>query len=217
MKYYISETPLLLREYGRNIQSMVEYLKTLEDKEVRTAVAHEIVWYMTCLKPAIKENPDYKQQLWDYLYLIADGELDVDAPYEFPDYKPLHHPVAERMEYPARKPKYKAYGVNLELMVEKALSMEEGPIREEYINMLANAVKMTIGGTFDKSNGSHEEYIAAQIAKISGGKLKVDASKIRLSKVPLSHPHHLPQRSSKKGGNNQNKKSRGKGRPKRRR
>jgi len=214
MNYYISETPLRLREYGRNIQSMVEYLKTIEDKEVRTAVAHEIVWYMTCLKPSIKENPDYKQQLWDYLFLIADGELDVDAPYEFPDHKPLHHPVAERMEYPARKPKFKAFGVNLELMVEKALSMEEGPIREEYINMLANAVKMTIGGTFDKSNGSHEEYIASQIAKISGGKLKVDASKIRLSKVPLSHPHHLPQRTKKKGNNK--KKSRGKSRTKRR-
>ncbi len=209
MKYYISDSPLRLREYGRNIQSMVEYLKTIEEKDVRTAVAHEIIRFMVCLKPSIKENPDYKQKLWDHLYLIAEGDLDVDAPYEFPDHKPVHHPAGERMSYPDRKPKYRGWGLNLELMAENALEMEEGPIRDEYINMLANAIRLTAENNFDKNNGSHEEYIADQIARISKGKLQVDPTKLHLSKAPVSHPHHKTQRSLSKGKHKKKRKGRG--------
>ena len=210
MKYYISETPLHLREYGRNIQSMVEYLKTLEDKEVRTAVAEEVIKFMICLKPSIKENPDYRQQLWDYLFFIAEGELDVDAPFEFPDKTPVHHPVGERMPYPKRKPRLREFGVNIELMIERALEMEEGPMRDEYINMLANAVKMVSSPALLEKGTSPEDVIAHQIAKLSKNKLIVDASTIRLSKVMPTHPHQQPQRplsKPKRGGKNNNRSS----------
>lgn len=217
MKYYISETPLRLREYGRNIQSMVEYMKTIEDKEVRTAVAHEVVYFMTCLKPSIKENPDYKQMLWDYLYLIADGDLDVEAPYEKPEHNPLHHPVGKRLPYPNEKPTYKAYGKNLELMAAKALEMEEGPIRDEYINMLASAVRMALGNNYDRSGTSPEAYIASQILRISGGKLTVDPDKLRIYKGGITHPHHKSRSNNKKGKKGGGNKGRGKSRSKRKR
>lgn len=193
MKYYISDAPLRLREFGRNIQSMVEHLKTLEDKDARTAVAHEIIKFMVCLKPSIKENPDYKQKLWDYLYLIAEGELDVDAPFEFPTTKPAHHPVGVRMPYPNRKPRYRATGSNLDLMAQHAVGMEPGPIRDEYINMMANAIYLL--STADLSQASNpEEAVAEQISKLSNGKIQLSASQIRINKVAPTHPHQQPQK-----------------------
>ncbi len=209
MKYHVSETPLRLREYGRNVQSMVEYLQTLEDKDVRTAVAHEIIRYMVCLKPAIKENPEYKQKLWDYLFLIAEGDLDVDAPYEVPDVTPAHHPSGVRMPYPRRKPRLKAFGINIELMIENALEMEHGPTRDAYLNTIANAVKM-LTPALDKGV-SVEDVVVEQISRISKGKLIIDPATIRLSKVVPTHPHQQPQRPIKKGGGSNRKKTRSRG------
>ena len=77
MKYNISESPLKLREYGRNVQSMVEYAKKIEDRDRRSRVIKEIVRIMVNLHPEIKDQPDYEVKLWDHLFMIADFDLDM--------------------------------------------------------------------------------------------------------------------------------------------
>ena len=76
MRYNISETPLRLKEYGRNIQGMVEYANSIEDRNLRTEVAHEIIRIMSNLNPNLKEIPDYKQKLWDHIHMISDYTLE---------------------------------------------------------------------------------------------------------------------------------------------
>lgn len=206
MKYSISDSPLRLREYGRNIQSMVEYLGTIEDRDQRTAAAHEIVRFMTCLNPSIKENPDYKNKLWDHLYLIADGKLEVDAPFEIPEeFVPPHFPVEERMAYPSQKPKRRQFGKKVDLMIQKALEMDAGPERDAYINIIANTMKLFIGSV--DRNANPEEVIADQMANLSGGKLTVDPNQIKLTKMPPKGPPQQSSSSRSKGA----KKRRSKG------
>lgn len=198
MKYRVSDTPLRLRAYGRNVQSMVEFAKNLESKEDRTRIAKEIVQIMVCLDPDIKESPDYEQQLWDYLFMISDYDFDIDAPYPMPariEEGPQYH--GERMDYPAVKPRYRQYGKNVENMVQKAAEMPEGPAKTEYLNLIANIMKQFLAN-IDREN-TPDTAIAEHIRDMSNGQISLNLEEIEIAK-PVAHPPQSNQSKSSKGG-----------------
>ncbi len=133
MEYSLSDTPLTLREFGRNVQGLIEFAKGIEDPAKRNVVAKEIVRIMSCLNTSLKENPDYKQKLWDSLYIISDYDLDIEAPFPKPP-KPEDMAKEERMSYYKGKPKFRQYGWNVQLMINRAVEMEAGPVKDEYLN-----------------------------------------------------------------------------------
>ncbi len=180
MKYKISDAPLRLKEYGRNIQSMVDYAKTIEDKRQRTKVIHEIVRIMTNLNPSIKDLPDYQQKLWDHLFLIADFDLDVDSPFPIPDKEKVLFQKPVKIPYSKNKPAYKQYGTNVELMIKKAIDMPEGEKKRAYVNIIANTMKQFLRN-MDRE-GMQEEAIIRHIHDISKGKLVINPSDISLFK-----------------------------------
>ncbi|RMG72770.1 MAG: DUF4290 domain-containing protein [Bacteroidetes bacterium] len=182
MDYYISETPLRLREFGRNIQGMIEYTLTLEDKDKRTAMAHEIIRMILTLKPSLKEEPDYKQKLWDALFIMSDYQLDVDAPYPAPEREVIESRPSERMPYDKPRTRYKQYGRNVYLMIEEALKMEEGEKRTAYINAIANTMKLFLRSS--DREGNAPQIIADHIREISQGRLEADPRHIHLTKMP---------------------------------
>jgi hypothetical protein len=202
MKYKISETPLKLKEYGRNIQSMVEYAKTIEDKEKRTRVIHTIIRIMGNLNPSIKENPDYKQKLWDHVHLIGEFSLDVNSPYPVPSPEDLINKTPPKMSYFQRKPKFKQYGLNIDLMVDNAIAMPESERKNAYINFIANTMKQFLQS---QNRGTPEDLIAKHIGEISEGKIKVKPEDIVLSKTPLAAPLKNTNGYTKKSRNNRNK------------
>ncbi len=205
MKYYISDTPLRLREFGRNVQAMVEYAQTIEDDQWRTDVAHEIVRIMTNLNPSLKENPDYKQKLWDAIHIISDFDLDVDSPYEPPTREQTELHLGPRMDYYRGKPKYKQYGKGIELMVQKAIEMDEGPKRETYINLIVNTMRQFL---FNSGRGdTPEETVIEHLRDMSGGKIRVKLEDLHLPKLS----QHSTQPS-----NQNNQYSRPKSKPKKR-
>jgi len=204
MKYKISDTPLKLKEYGRNIQSMVEYIKGIEDRDRRTKLAHEIISIMSNLQPQIKEYPDYKQKLWDHLFLIADFDLDIDTPFPKPTREMVEPSASERMSYYEGKPRYRQYGFNVELMVKEATQLEDPEARKQYTNLIANTMNQFL---WNMDRGSRpENVIADQINEISGGKLAVKAEDIRLHKITTSksqnqhksHSHSSTHKRKKK-------------------
>ena len=205
MKYKISDTPLKLREYGRNIQAMVEYIKTVEDREKRTKLAKEIIVIMSNLQPQIKDFPDFKQKLWDSLHLIADFELDVDSPFPVPDKSMFGQAQTERMEYYTGKPRYRQYGHNVDLMVQQAVAMEEGESKKKYINLIANTMNLFL---FNQNRGATPENVLAdQINEISNGALSVTGQDISLHKISVSQKHnHRNQNSSHMGSHKRKKK-----------
>lgn len=203
MKYSISEAPLRLREYGRNIQSLVEYMKTIEDREVRSETAHEIIRIMSNLNPSLREIPDYKQKLWDHIYMIAEYDLDVDAPYLAPEKPDPEEIKKKRLAYPKGKPKYRRYGWNVQLMIDEATKMEDGPIKWEYINIIANTMKMFLRNMDRES--TPEAVLAEHIRDLSNGQLEVRGEDLVIYKAPPSHHH---QQKNQKNNRNNNKRGR---------
>ena len=118
---YNSQRPnIILKEYGRNVQKLVEYLRTIQDIEKRTEMASTLIELIKQLTPSIKDQPDNPQRLWDDLYIMADFTLDVNSPY------PIPHPDVifkkpMKMQYPRNDVRFKHYGKNIEKLVKEAL------------------------------------------------------------------------------------------------
>lgn len=207
MKYNVSETPLRLREFGRNVQSMVEYAQTIEDKEERTKIAHEIVRIMGNLNPQLKEIPEYKQKLWDALHLISDRQLEVDGPYPVPDLPEPAHISRERLPYLKGQPRYKQYGRNVQLMIEKASNMEEGDIKKAYINQIANTMQQFLRN-MDRESAAGV-VIAEHIRDISDGNLRINPDDLVFTKTtPPPEQNRNHHNKKKKKNNNRNKNNR---------
>lgn len=141
MKYNTAREELKIAEYGRNIQKMVAYIKSLPDKEERTKAANTVINVMVTLNPLLKEQSEYRHKLWDHLYIIADYDLDVDSP--FPPPTPLEQ-VAKpnKPAYASNHIRYRFYGKNVERMINRAADMEDGPAKNEFVNALASFMKM---------------------------------------------------------------------------
>ena len=206
MKYNISDSPLKLRAYGRNVQSMVEYAKTVEDKDRRSRIIKEIVRIMVNLNPDIKEQPDYEQKLWDHLYMIADFDLDIDAPYPMPEEDITSRKPLKRMDYLRRKTRYKLYGSNVELMVKKAADMEPGEQQQRLLNQTATIMRQFAQQI--SKDAAQEEVIAAHINEISKGKFKLKAEDLTITRVTgkLKLPNEM-RIAEEKRRNSKNRKS----------
>jgi len=140
MEYNTTREMMIIPEYGRNIQRMIQYCCSIEDREKRTRTARSIVSVMAELNPSVKESGDYKHKLWDHLMIIADFKLDVDAPYPPPP--PLSLSTKpEHLSYHEKEIEFKHYGKNIALMIEKATAYEEGPEKEALVKAIANHMK----------------------------------------------------------------------------
>jgi hypothetical protein len=206
MNYNFSDIPLKLREYGRNIQSMIEYAKSIEDKEVRTVVAHEIIRIMGNLNPSIKDNPDFKQKLWESLFQISGYDLDVEAPYPVPEKNTSQSPVKESIGYNNVRPRYRQYGANIQLMIQKAAEVEDEETRKAYINSIANT--MQLFNTSSHRDTALEQTLANHINEMAKGKLNVMVGDFTLNKLPANHSTNNQRGSRKHNGKSNNKSKR---------
>src|SRR6476620_12401877 len=112
MEYNTTRNGLMMREYGRHIQKMIEYLLTLDDDEKRQRNAQSLIELMGFLNPHLKNVEDFRHMLWDHLFFISDFKLDVDSPYPIPQ-KETYKAKSEPMGYPKRYPKYSNLGKTL--------------------------------------------------------------------------------------------------------
>ena len=125
MEYNTTRNHLIMREYGRHIQKMIDFVITIEDKEIRQKNAQALIELMGFLNPHLKNVEDFRHKLWDHLFLISDFKLEVESPYPIPTRETLK-PRPNRLGYPKKYPKYSHLGKNLELVINKALK-EENP------------------------------------------------------------------------------------------
>ena len=109
MEYNTQKKKLLLPEYGRNIQKMVDYLLTIEDREERTRAAKTVIDVMGNLYPHLRDVPDFRHKLWDHLAIMSEFKLDIDTPYPLPSLSKLQE-KPERLPYSSNHIKYKHYG-----------------------------------------------------------------------------------------------------------
>lgn len=187
MDYNTSRSKLVIPEYGRNVQQMVEYAIAIEDRDKRTRLATLIVNVMAQLNPSIRELHDYKQKLWDHLHIISDFRLDVDSPYPLPIKENLDA-RPERLSYHTNGIRYRHYGKHIENLIAKVIEFEDGPKKDELIKMIANQLKKSYL-TWNRDSVA-DEVIAAHLAELSQGKLTLAEG------VALARTHDILQKQS---------------------
>jgi hypothetical protein len=138
---YNSERPhLIIPEYGRHIQKLIDYCVKIEDDEERDKMAKAIVDVMGNLQPHLRDVPDFKHKLWDQLFIMSDFKLNVTPPFGKID-KEIFEEKPEPLAYPKSATKYKFYGTNIQTMIDTALTWEEGEQREALYFAIANHMK----------------------------------------------------------------------------
>lgn len=210
MDYNTERVKMAIPEYGRNVQRMVEFAVSVNDRDERNRVARAIISVMGQLNPHLRDVTDFKHKLWDHLFIISDFKLEVDSPYPIPNAETFKT-KPDKVNYPDKKIKYRHYGKILEKIIEKAIEFEEGDEKKALTELIANAMKKSYL-TWNRDSVT-DEVIFDQLLELSKGKLRVDSS------VKLSQPNELPavrpqmQHNHKKNRNrnqrNRNNRNRG--------
>ncbi|HYG17636.1 MAG TPA: DUF4290 domain-containing protein [Ohtaekwangia sp.] len=175
-EYNTSRPGIILKEYGRNVQKLIEYIRSIPSIEKRTELSYTLIELIKQLTPTIKEQGDDPQRLWDDLYIIADFDLDVNNPFPVPE-RDILFKKPERMEYPQNNVRFKHYGKNIEKLVKEALKLEDPQEREDAIIYLGKLMK-TFFGNWNKET-LDDSVILKDIQLMSGGALKMTIDKVR--------------------------------------
>ncbi len=189
MEYNTSRSKMSISEYGRNIQKMIEYIITVEDKDKRNKLARATIDVMGRLNPHLRDVSDFKHKLWDHLFIMSDFKLDVDSPYPIPSPEVLTR-KPERLKYASNNINFKHYGRNLERMIDKASTFPEGEEKDALIKLIANHMKKSYL-TWNRESVSDEE-IAKHLSTLSNGKLKLNEN------IRLNHTNEILSKNKRR-------------------
>lgn len=169
MEYNTTRNHLIMKEYGRHIQKMVEYLLTIQDKEERQRNAYAVIELMGFLNPHLKNVEDFRHKLWDHLFLISDFKLDVDSPYPIPTRETLKA-KPDVLGYPKQYPKFRHLGKNIEVVIDKALKEENPEKKQGFANAVAYYMKLTYSNWHKEL--VHDDNIQTELSSITNGELE---------------------------------------------
>ncbi len=169
MEYNTTRNHLIMKEYGRHIQKMVEYLLTLENKEERQRNAYAVIELMGFLNPHLKNVEDFRHKLWDHLFLISNFTLDVESPYPIPTRETLKA-RPERLPYPKHHPRYNHLGKNIEVVIDKALKEENPEKKQGFANAIAYYMKLTYSNWHKEL--VHDDTIQNELSNMTNGELE---------------------------------------------
>lgn len=176
---YNTERPkLIIPEYGRHIQKMVDQAIATEDKQERNKIAKSIIAVMGNLNPHLRDVPDFQPMLWDQLFIISDFKLDVDSPFPIPSREELME-RPDPLKYPQNFPKYRFYGNNIKRMIDVANSWEEGDKKEGLILTIANHMKKCFLNW--NKDTVEDDVIFTHLYELSDGKINLKNSDEDLS------------------------------------
>jgi hypothetical protein len=162
---------LVLPEYGRNIQRMVDHCLSIEDREERTRCAYSIVKSMGNLFPELRA-PENEHKLWDHLMIMSDFKLDIDFPCDVISADELTT-EPDKVNYTQGAMRYRHYGKITQQMIDKAAAMEEGEDRRQVILLLANHMKKQMLAV--NPDGVEDQKIFKDLAELSHGAIRLDA------------------------------------------
>lgn len=184
---------LLMPEYGRNVQRMVEYLLTIEDPAKRLKNAEAVIELMGTLNPHLKTIEDYKHKLWDHLHQMTDFRLEVASPYPAPTPEELFA-KPERLPYPKTTIQHRHMGKNLENLLEKALA-ETDPEKRQGLTQ-AVGYYMKLAYTNWHKEPVHDDMIKNELSVLTNGQLVYETGGYKV--------HFDPRTNFKPRNNNNN-------------
>jgi len=202
-EYNTQRPHIILKEYGRNVQKLVEYIRNIPDKEKRTELAYTLLELMKQLTPSVKEaTPENPQRMWDDLYIIADFNIDLNNPYPAPE-RDILFKKPKRMGYPQSNIRFKHYGKNIERLVKEAMKLEKPEERQDAIIYLGKLMK-TFYSAWNKET-LDDSVIVNDIREMSNGVLTVNVDKVRednlFEQLYREKRKLTPHQGAREGGN----------------
>jgi hypothetical protein len=180
LEYNSERESLIIPEYGRHIQKLVNHCIELPTKEERNKMAMAIVEVMGNLQPHLRDVPDFKHKLWDQLFIIADFKLDVDSPIEVLSKEELKA-KPDKLAYPKTASKYKFYGNNIQIMIDEAVTWEDGELKEALNYTIANHMKKCFLNW--NKDTVDDEIIFKHLSELSDGKINLTTEQEELSPI----------------------------------
>jgi len=208
---YNAERPhLIIPEYGRHLQKLIDQATQIQDREERNKAAKYIIQVMGNLNPHLRDVLDFQHKLWDQLFIMSDFKLDVDSPYPIPT-KDVIFLKPERLAYPQKNPKYRFYGNNITYMINVANSWEEGELKNALVKVIANHMKKSYL-SWNKDTVT-DIVIFEHLYELSEGKINllessealVNSSELMRTNKKISNKN-MPQQNGKSKNNKNGKK-----------
>ena len=203
LQYNTKRTRLIIPEYGRHVQLMINQILETQDREERNKMARAVIGIMGNMNPHLRDVPDFQHKLWDQLFIMSNFQLDVDSPFEKPQQEVLEQ-KPDRLAYPQRNPKYRFYGNNIKSMINVAMNWEDGDLKNALVYNIANHMKKCFLNW--NKDTVQDEVIFNHLLELSDNKLKV-----REEDLPLTDASEFLKIRSKNGnGSKNNQKQRNK-------
>lgn len=188
LKYNTQKRRLQLPEYGRNVQKMIEYVKTIPDRDERNRQARAVIGVMETINPQVHLQDDYEHKLWDHMFIISGFDLDVDSPYPAPKPEDLN---VEPVEIPMKRRPVKVahYGRNIENIINLIAEKEDGEAKEAMIRSIA--VYMRQQYLIWNKDSVSDETIFNDIVKLSDGRIRIPEG-MHLSRISSDQVFNRP-------------------------
>ena len=195
IQYNTDLKPIVLPEFGRNVQQMVDYCLSIEDREERTRCAYGVVEIMANLFPElVKEKNDYSQ-IWDQANIISNFQLDIDFPCDVIT-KERMNPKPYKIPYTAGPMRYRHYGKSIERMIEVVADMEPGEEKDLLISMIAHHMKKLL--LIHNKEGVDDAKILKDLREYSEGRIDLDPATYLLHEFKEATPVNQPKGKKKK-------------------
>ena len=173
LEYNAERSHLIIPEYGRHLQKLIDQATEIEDAEERNKAAKYIIQVMGTLNPHLRDVPDFQHKLWDQLFIMSDFKLDVVSPYPIPSREVLQL-KPDVLQYPQNFPKYRYYGNNIKYMIDVANKWDEGEMKSALVKVIANHMKKSYL-SWNKDTVK-DDVIFEHLYELSDGKLNLSQS-----------------------------------------
>lgn len=185
LRYNTQLERLVLPEYGRNIQQMVDHCVTIADREERNRCARTIVTAMGNLFPELRDSEASRHKLWDHLAVMSNFKLDIDWPCEVITADRLDR-VPDKIPYPSTSIRLRQYGRDIEQMIVKATVMDPGEERDALVILIAGQMKKQLAST--NPDIATDARVFADLADYSHGALRLDPAEVHLPEFQIVAP-----------------------------
>lgn len=206
MDYNTQLEKLIIPEYGRNIQNMIDHCISIKNRDERNICAKAIIQVMGQLNPHLRDIADFNHKLWDHLFIISKFKLDVDSPYPRPSAETFIS-KPDSLKYPGTKITYKHYGKTIEEIIKQAKKLPEGPEKAELTRQIANHLKKSYLNW--NKDSITDDVVFKNLKELSGGELKMDEGTVLSSHQELRGPAKKHFHGSGHGHGHKNNKHKG--------
>lgn len=195
VEYNTALPKLEMREYGRNIQKLIDHCLSLEDREERNKCAYAISEIMVHLFPELNGEDQTSRKVWDHINLISGFKLDIDFPCEVLT-ENESRPVPQKIPYPKKSDKFRVYGSNLVGMIKEISKMEGGIDKDRLIFLIANQMKKQLVAV--NSDSATDRRVFKDIKEITGGSIDIDPENYRLNEyIGITNPQEGKKKKKK--------------------